>query len=69
MFCDPYYGGSADFAGWALLGYPGVRTIVAADQQRMGIELTPNHKSAYDYELFMKPSSKASSRGETADGD
>jgi gluconate 2-dehydrogenase gamma chain len=69
MFCDPYYGGNANFAGWDLLGYPGVRTVVAPDQQRMGIELTPNHKSAYDYELFLKASAKASSRGETANGD
>lgn len=69
MFCDPYYGGNTNFAGWDLLGYPGVRTVVAADQQRMGIELMPNHKSAYDYELFIKASAKASSRGGSANGD
>ena len=35
-FGDPYYGGNANFVGWDLIGYPGVRTMVsAADQQRL----------------------------------
>ena len=25
-FGDPYYGGNANFVGWDLIGYPGVRT-------------------------------------------
>jgi gluconate 2-dehydrogenase gamma chain len=56
MFGDPYYGGNADFIGWGLLGYPGVRTMVSAsDQQRLEAnELKPNRKSAYDYETFTK---------------
>lgn len=53
-FCDPFYGGNANFTGWDLIGYPGVRTIVTADDQRMGITLKPNHKSAYDYAMFVK---------------
>jgi gluconate 2-dehydrogenase gamma chain len=53
-FSDPFYGGNADFIGWDLLGYPGVRTIVPPDQQRLGIDPAPNHKSAYDYEMFLK---------------
>jgi gluconate 2-dehydrogenase gamma chain len=69
MFCDPYYGGNANFVGWDLLGYPGVRTVVSPDQQRMGIELAPNHKSAYDYEMFTKISARASWRGRQRDGD
>ena len=69
MFCDPYYGGNANFVGWDLLGYPGVRTVVSADQQRMGIELAPNHKSAYDYEMFTKNSARATWRGDQPDGD
>jgi gluconate 2-dehydrogenase gamma chain len=69
MFCDPYYGGNANFVGWDLLGYPGVRTMVSPDQQRMGIELTPNHKSAYDYEMFTKTSARANWRGGQPDGD
>jgi gluconate 2-dehydrogenase gamma chain len=57
-FGDPYYGGNANFVGWDLLGYPGVRTnVTAADQQRMEKhDLKPNHKSAYDYESFTKAS-------------
>jgi gluconate 2-dehydrogenase gamma chain len=58
-FCDPFYGGNANFVGWDLIGYPGVRTIVTADEQRIGITLTPNHKSAYDYAMFTKASARA----------
>ena len=56
MFGDPYYGGNANFAGWDLLGYPGVRTMVTpADQKAYEAgQLKPNHKSAYDYETFNK---------------
>jgi gluconate 2-dehydrogenase gamma chain len=56
MFGDPYYGGNANFIGWDLLNYPGVRTgVTAADQQAMEKgQLKPNHRSAYDYELFHK---------------
>jgi gluconate 2-dehydrogenase gamma chain len=53
-FCDPFYGGNANFVGWDLIGYPGVRTIVTADEQRMGVVVKPNHKSAYDYAMFTK---------------
>ena len=34
-FCDPYYGGNADFVGWDLIGYPGIRLTVTAEEQRM----------------------------------
>lgn len=56
MFSDPYYGGNRDFAGWDLVGYPGVRTIVTATDQKSleANQLTPNHKSAYDYDAFTK---------------
>ena len=53
-FGDPYYGGNANFVGWDLINYPGVRTNVSADDQRLGAKLTPNHKSAYDTEMFNK---------------
>src|SRR5262249_12849495 len=46
-FCDPYYGGNANFVGWDLIGYPGVRTVVTADEQRMGLTIKPTHRSAY----------------------
>ena len=54
-FCDPFYGGNASFAGWDLVGYPGVRTIVTPDEQRLGADVPRNHKSAYDTEMFAKP--------------
>ena len=57
-FCDPYYGGNANFVGWDLLGYPGVRTMVtAADQQQLEKRtMKTNRRSAYDYESFTKAS-------------
>ena len=71
-FGDPYYGGNANFVGWDLVGYPGVRTMVsAADQKQLESgALRPNRKSAYDYDAFTKASaenlSRRSSRGEGA---
>ena len=60
-FGDPYYGGNAGFVGWDLVGYPGVRTIVTADEQRLGAEVPRNHKSAYDYDMFTKASASLAS--------
>lgn len=56
MFGDPFYGGNANFAGWDLLGYPGVRTMVSAADQKAyeAGTLRPNHRSAYDTESFQK---------------
>jgi gluconate 2-dehydrogenase gamma chain len=53
-FSDPYYGGNANFIGWDLIGYPGVRTSVAAGEQQMNAKITPNHRSAYDFAMFRK---------------
>ena len=60
MFSDPYYGGNANFAGWDLLGYPGIRTMVTdADQKAYEAgKMAPNHKSAYDYETFNKATAR-----------
>ena len=57
-FGDPYYGGNANFIGWDLISYPGVRTMVtAADQQQLEKHaLKPIHKSAYDTDMFTKAS-------------
>ena len=46
-FCDPYYGGNADFVGWDLIGYPGIRLTVTAEEQRMGARPVPVRQSAY----------------------
>ena len=63
-FGDPYYGGNANFVGWDLVRYPGIRTMVsAAEQQQLEKRaLKPNHKSAYDYEPFTKASAHNLSR-------
>ena len=53
-FGDPFYGGNANFVGWDMLSYPGVRTNVSAEDQRLGAKLTPNHQSAYDNAMFTK---------------
>jgi len=56
MFGDPYYGGNQDFIGWDLLAYPGVRTNVRPEDQKAyeAGTLKPNHRSAYDSEMFNK---------------
>lgn len=53
-FGDPFYGGNANFIGWNLLGYPGTRTTVSADLQRLDKRSEPSGKSAYDYPMFSK---------------
>jgi gluconate 2-dehydrogenase gamma chain len=70
-FGDPYYGGNANFIGWDLVGYPGVRTMVtAADQQLLEHnELPANHKSAYDFDGFNKATAQHASRSEDKHGD
>jgi gluconate 2-dehydrogenase gamma chain len=51
-FCDPYYGGNANFVGWDLIGYPGIRLAVSADDQRMAMRPKPVRESAYDNVTF-----------------
>ena len=53
-FCDPYYGGNANFVGWDLIGYPGVRTGVTPRQQQLDTTPRPTHRSAYDFGRFVK---------------
>src|SRR5262249_8240965 len=70
-FCDPYYGGNADFVGWDLIGYPGIRTTVtAADQQMLERQqLKPNHRSAYDSEMFTKATASLEQHGDRSHAD
>jgi gluconate 2-dehydrogenase gamma chain len=50
-FCDPYYGGNASFAGWDLIGYPGIRMVVGEDEQHM--KAPPRvRQSAYENAMF-----------------
>jgi gluconate 2-dehydrogenase gamma chain len=53
-FGDPYYGGNANFVGWDLIGYPGVRLAVAPADQRLDARPAPTHQSAYDLAMFSK---------------
>jgi gluconate 2-dehydrogenase gamma chain len=50
-FCDPYYGGNANFVGWDLIGYPGLRMVVGAEEQRMAAPKAVR-QSAYDEAMF-----------------
>ena len=50
-FCDPYYGGNANFVGWDLIGFPGLRMAVGEDEQRMKAP-NPVRKSAYEDAMF-----------------
>jgi gluconate 2-dehydrogenase gamma chain len=51
-FGDPHYGGNQNFIGWELIGYPGLRLAVTAEQQRMDAKLEPTLRSAYDHSQF-----------------
>jgi gluconate 2-dehydrogenase gamma chain len=54
MFGDPYYGGNMNFAGWELIGYPGLRLSASADDQRMDRKPVPIRRSAYEHAMFAK---------------
>ena len=49
MFGDPVYGGNANYAGWDLIGYPGVKLVWTEEEQAIGTELTPEHQSVADF--------------------
>lgn len=51
-FCDPYYGGNADFVGWDLLDYPGIRMAVSEQDEALNAHPTSTRNSAYDFPMF-----------------
>ncbi len=51
-FCDPVYGGNRDFIGWEMIGYPGLKLAVTAEQQSMNAPSTLTRLSAYDLPMF-----------------
>lgn len=51
-FSDPGHGGNADFIGWRMLGYPGIRTLVTPDLQRIDRMPPSRQVSAYDFPAF-----------------
>jgi gluconate 2-dehydrogenase gamma chain len=64
-FCDPYYGGNANFVGWDLIGYPGLRMTVDAQEQRMSAPKAVR-RSAYEEAMFAR---KGSAKGGDQGGD
>ncbi len=62
-FGDPFYGGNRDFAGWNLIGYPGVRLAVTGEQQGLDAKLAPTRMSAYDYSMFSPRKPARAARG------
>lgn len=62
-FSDPYYGGNRDYIGWNLVGYPGVRTAVTPDEQRLGVVPPPVRRSAYDTDMFTKATARIEPTG------
>jgi gluconate 2-dehydrogenase gamma chain len=52
MFADPYYGGNRGFAGWHLIGFPGIRLTVPASEQQLDVKPQTVDKSVYDYGEF-----------------
>ena len=57
-FCDPHYGGNADFVGWDLIGYPGLRLVVTEEDQRLDAPRA-RHRSAYGFGRFTTPDARA----------
>lgn len=52
MFGDPVHGGNADFIGWDLLGFPGVKLEFTEAEQQLDVTVAPAHKSVVDYPMF-----------------
>jgi hypothetical protein len=49
MFCDPIYGGNVDFAGWDLIGYPGIKLVWTEEEQELDTIVKPEHVSVAKY--------------------
>jgi hypothetical protein len=41
MFGDPSHGGNAGYAGWDLLGFPGVKVTFTGDDQALDADVPP----------------------------
>lgn len=52
MFSDPFYGGNANFIGWDLLDFPGVKLAFTAEEQQLDFPIEKAHRSAYSYAMF-----------------
>jgi gluconate 2-dehydrogenase gamma chain len=52
LFGDPVHGGNADFVGWDLIGFTGVKLRYSEAEQQLDVGVVPAHKSAVDYPLW-----------------
>lgn len=52
MFGDPYYGGNINFAGWDLLGYPGIKLVFTEQEQMLDVPIKSSRKGTTDYAFF-----------------
>jgi gluconate 2-dehydrogenase gamma chain len=68
-FGDPVYGGNEGFVGWDLLGYPGVRTVVTPNEQKLLSPPTRVRSSAYDNPMFNKAVAELKPAGSDRDAD
>lgn len=49
MFSDPIHGGNRAFAGWDLIGYPGIKLVWTPEDQAIGTEVAAEHTSVEEY--------------------
>ena len=49
MFGDPIYGGNKDFAGWDLIGYPGIKLVWTEEEQAIDAVVEPQHISVEQF--------------------
>lgn len=49
VFGDPIHGGNRDFAGWDLIGYPGIKLVWTAEEQSIGTVVAPAHVSVAEF--------------------
>lgn len=49
VFCDPIHGGNANFAGWDLMRYPGIKLNWTAEDQAIDATPKPEHISVSQY--------------------
>lgn len=49
VFGDPIWGGNRDFAGWDLIGYPGIKLVWTAEEQAIGTVVAPAHVSVVEF--------------------
>lgn len=50
MFSDPVHGGNANFGGWDLMGYPGIKLNWTEKDQQINAKPTPEHISVAKYQ-------------------